>query len=80
MKLTKLALAAMIGLGTLPLAVQADELPNGPHVVTSGQSSVDAAPDIATLAIEVSVSAKDAGEAKKQADSRVQQYLSLIHI
>ncbi|WP_396018879.1 oxidative stress defense protein [Erwinia aphidicola] len=77
-KLTKLALAAMIGLGTLPLAAQADELPNGPHVVTSGQSSVDATPDIATLAIEVNVSAKDAGEAKKQADSRVQQYFDFL--
>ncbi|QUG74450.1 oxidative stress defense protein [Erwinia sp. E602] len=77
-KLTKLALAAMIGLSTLPLAAQADELPNGPHVVTSGQSSVDATPDIATLAIEVNVSAKDAAEAKKQADSRVQQYFDFL--
>ncbi|CAO97856.1 Putative exported protein [Erwinia tasmaniensis Et1/99] len=78
-KLTKLALAAVLGLGTLPLAVQADELPNGPHVVTSGKSSVDATPDIATLAIEVNVSAKDAGDAKKQADTRVQQYFDFLN-
>ncbi|NJC99396.1 oxidative stress defense protein [Candidatus Erwinia dacicola] len=78
-KLTKLALAAMIGLGMLPLTAQADELPSGPHVVTSGQSSVDATPDIATLAIEVNVSAKDEGEAKKQADNLVQQYFDFLN-
>jgi len=77
-KLTKLALAAMIVFGSLPLAAQANELPAGPHVVTSGQSSVDASPDMATLAIEVSVSAKDAAEAKKQADTRVQQYFDFL--
>ncbi|MFU9135552.1 oxidative stress defense protein [Erwinia tasmaniensis] len=78
MKLTKLALAAIIGLGTIPLAALADELPNGPHVVTSGQSSIDATPDIATLAIEVNVSSKDAADAKKQADERVAQYFDFL--
>lgn len=76
MKLTKLALAALIF--TSPFAAVADELPNGPHVVTSGQASVDATPDIATLAIEVGVSSKDASEAKKQADSRVAQYFDFL--
>lgn len=68
MKLKTLALAAMMGLGTLPLAlqVQAAEVPEGPHVVTSGTASVDATPDIATIAIEVSVSAKDAADAKNR--------------
>lgn len=79
MKLNKLALAAMIVMGSLPLAAQADELPAGPHVVTSGQASVDAVPDIATLAIEVNISAKDAAEAKKQADTRVQQYFDFLN-
>ncbi|MGE9551639.1 oxidative stress defense protein [Erwinia amylovora] len=78
MKLTKLALAAMIGFGTVPALALADELPNGPHVVTSGQSSVEATPDIATLAIEVSVSSKEAAEAKKQADARVAQYFDFL--
>ncbi|WP_345828886.1 oxidative stress defense protein [Erwinia sp. HDF1-3R] len=77
-KLTKLALAAIIGLGTIPLTALADELPNGPHVVTSGQSSIDATPDIATLAIEVNVSSKDAADAKKQADERVAQYFDFL--
>jgi uncharacterized protein YggE len=39
---------------------------------------VDATPDIATLAIEVNVAAKDAASAKKQADERVAQYLSFL--
>ncbi|AKE08924.1 hypothetical protein XJ20_03040 [Serratia liquefaciens] len=71
-------MAAMIGLGTLPLALQAAEVPEGPHVVTSGTSSVDATPDIATLAIEVSVSSKDAAQAKKQVDERVAQYFDFL--
>lgn len=79
MKLTKLALAAIIGLGTVPAMALADELPNGPHVVTSGQASVDATPDIATLGIEVSVSSKDATEAKKQVDDRVALYFDFLN-
>jgi uncharacterized protein YggE len=71
-----LALAALMGLGSV--SVQAGELPNGPHVVTSGTASVDAVPDIATLAIEVNVTAKDAASAKKQADDRVAQYLTFL--
>ncbi|MBS6059712.1 MAG: SIMPL domain-containing protein [Pantoea sp.] len=78
MKLKALALAAMMGLGAGSLAAHADELPGGPHIVTSGQASVDARPDIATLAIEVNVSSKDAAEAKKQADDRVAQYFDFL--
>lgn len=78
MKLKALAMAAMVGLGMLPLALQAAEVPEGPHVVTSGTSSVDATPDIATLAIEVSVSSKDAAQAKKQVDERVAQYFDFL--
>lgn len=76
MKFKVMALAALVGFSAIP--VQANELPNGPHIVTSGTASVDATPDIATLAIEVNVSAKDAAFAKKQADERVAQYLSFL--
>ncbi|MBV7406833.1 oxidative stress defense protein [Enterobacter sp. ENT03] len=76
MKFNVIALAAMVGLGAM--SVQASELPNGPHIVTSGTASVDAVPDIATLAIEVNVAAKDAASAKKQADDRVAQYLGFL--
>lgn len=78
MKLKALAMVAMVGLGTLPQALQAAEVPEGPHVVTSGTSSVDAKPDIATLTIEVSVSSKDAAQAKKQVDERVAQYFDFL--
>ena len=44
MKLKALALAAIMSAGALP-GVHADELPNGPHVVTSGKATVDARPD-----------------------------------
>lgn len=76
MKFKVMALAALVSLGAV--SVQANELPNGPHIVTSGTASVDAVPDVATLAIEVNVAAKDAASAKKQADDRVAQYLSFL--
>jgi uncharacterized protein YggE len=75
-KFKLLALVAVLGFATF--AVQANELPDGPHIVTSGAASVDAAPDIATVAIEVKVSAKDAANAKKQADDRVAEYLTFL--
>lgn len=78
MKLKTLTLAAIIGMGALSAAATANELPNGPHIVTSGSASVDATPDIARLAIEVSVSSKDAADAKKQADARVAQYFDFL--
>ncbi|WON77928.1 oxidative stress defense protein [Serratia sp. UGAL515B_01] len=78
MKLNTLALVTMIGLGSLPLTLQAAELPEGPHVVTSGTASVDAIPDMAQLAIEVSVSSKDAAQAKKQVDERIAQYANFL--
>ena len=66
MKFKVIALAALMGISGM--AAQANELPDGPHIVTSGTASVDAVPDIATLAIEVNVAAKDAATAKKQED------------
>ncbi|SNY65166.1 oxidative stress defense protein [Enterobacter sp. CC120223-11] len=76
MKFKVMALAALVGFSAM--SVQANELPDGPHIVTSGTASVDAVPDLATLAIEVNVAAKDAASAKKQADDRVAQYLSFL--
>lgn len=76
MKFKTLALVSMLGLGGM--SVQAAELPAGPHVVTSGTASVDAVPDMATLAIEVNVSDKDAASAKKQADERIAHYMTFL--
>ncbi|MBE5253589.1 MAG: oxidative stress defense protein [Enterobacterales bacterium endosymbiont of Blomia tropicalis] len=78
MKLKALALAAIMSAGAVPLGAQADELPNAPHVVTSGKATIDARPDIATLSIVVNVSSKNAADAKKQADERVQQYFDFL--
>ena len=78
MKFKVIALAALMGISGM--AAQANELPDGPHIVTSGTASVDAEPDIATLAIEVNVAAKDAATAKKQADERVAQYISFLEL
>ena len=78
MKFKVIALAALMGISGM--AAQANELPDGPHIVTSGTASVDAVPDIATLAIEVNVAAKDAATAKKQADERVAQYISFLEL
>lgn len=78
MKFKVIATAALMGFSGM--AVQANELPDGPHIVTSGTASVDAVPDIAILAIEVNVTAKDAASAKKQADERVAQYISFLEL
>lgn len=78
MKFKVIAPAALMGISGM--AAQANELPDGPHIVTSGTASVDAVPDIATLAIEVNVAAKDAATAKKQADERVAQYISFLEL
>lgn len=78
MKLKALALVAAMSTGALSGMVQAGEVPEGPHVVTSGQASVDARPDMATLSIMVSVASKEAADAKKQADARVAQYFDFL--
>ena len=51
MKFKVIALAALMGISGM--AAQANELPDGPHIVTSGTASVDAVPDIATQLSEL---------------------------
>lgn len=79
-KLKTLTLAIIIGLATFALAlpINADEMPAGPHLSTTGSASVDVTPDIATISIEVSFFAKDAAAAKKQVDTRVTQYFYFL--
>ncbi|WP_159565919.1 oxidative stress defense protein [Budvicia diplopodorum] len=76
MKLKTLAIAAMVAM--LPLTTMAAELPDGPHIVTTGTSSINVVPDMATLMIDVSVTNKEAAEAKKQNDERVAKYMDLL--
>lgn len=58
--------------------VQAADIPEGPHLATSGTSSVSATPDIATLTFQVTASAKDAASAKTQVDERVAKYFDFL--
>lgn len=80
MKLKTLTLILFVGLMTavLSLPISADEMPAGPHLSTIGTASVDAVPDIATIMIEVSYSAKDAAIAKRQVDKRITQYYDFL--
>ncbi|MDF7681418.1 oxidative stress defense protein [Enterobacteriaceae bacterium ESL0689] len=74
MKLILIALAVMTTLGL----AQASEIPDGPHIITSGSARIEAVPDIAELTIEVNIIAKEATTAKKQVDDRVAQYLAFL--
>lgn len=67
-----------ITLLTLTAVTRASEVPNDPHIVTSGSANIEAIPDIATLDIEVNTVAQSAVTAKKQADERVAQYLDFL--
>ena len=78
MKLKRLTLAAIIGLAMSVLPTNAEEMPAGPHLSTIGTASIDVTPDIATITIEVSYSARDAATAKKQVDTRVMRYFYFL--
>lgn len=60
------------------LPINADEMPAGPHLSTTGSANIDVTPDIATITIEASYSAKEAAEAKRQVDKRVSQYFDFL--
>lgn len=80
MKFKALTLAVIIGLTSfgLMLPINADEMPAGPHLSTTGTASIDVKPDIALITIEVSYTAKEAVEAKRQVDKRVIQYFDFL--
>ncbi len=60
-------LAAMLALGSLSgMTASAAELPSVPHISTSGNAIIKAAPDMATLTINVSETQKSAADAKKK--------------
>lgn len=78
MKLHKF-IYSLIALSSLfPFISKADEWPSVPHVVTSGIADVEAIPDMVTLSIKVSALAKNAVDAKKQVDHRVDQYFDFL--
>lgn len=58
MKLKSLVLAAMMAGVAVPAIAQANPLPEGPHITTSGNAIIKASPDMATLNINVEVTEK----------------------
>ena len=61
-----------------PQSLLAGAVPEGPHITTSGNATIKATPDMATLNIQVSEKAKDAAQAKKQVDERVAKIFCLL--
>ncbi|MBD2780018.1 oxidative stress defense protein [Xenorhabdus sp. 42] len=79
MKHKSLVLAAMMALGSLSATTaSAAELPSVPHISTSGNAIIKAAPDMATLMINVSETQKSAADAKKKVDERVAKYFDFL--
>lgn len=76
MKLKLLAAATMFSV--LPFTLQASDVPNAPHVITSGVSSIDVQPDMAILTISVTASAKKASDAKDQVDQNMAKYFEFL--
>lgn len=65
-----LALAGMASAGT--------PLPDGPHVVTSGEGKVSVAPDMVTLRLTVTKRSPIAANAKQEADQAVNRFLDAL--
>ncbi|MGY0505647.1 SIMPL domain-containing protein [Luteimonas sp. e5] len=53
-------------------------LPDGPHVVASGEGRVTVAPDMAELSVSVDVNAPTAAAAKQAADAAVGRFLAVL--
>lgn len=66
MKLSSIIFLAMMSVSSLPLLAQANSLPNGPHIVTSGNATIKAIPDMVTLLINVAVTEKMRHQLKRQ--------------
>lgn len=68
-----------MSVSSLPLLAQANSLPNGPHIVTSGNATIKATPDMVTLLINVAVTEKNAASAKSAVDKRVKEYFDFLN-
>lgn len=66
MKLSSIIFLAMMSVSSFPLLAQANSLPNGPHIVTSGNATIKATPDMVTLLINVAVTEKMLHQLKRQ--------------
>lgn len=79
MKLFQIVIPAILAGSLTSLAALAGEVPDSPHISTSGHASVQAKPDMATLSIVVQLTAQQAADAKKQVDARVAKYFDFLH-
>ncbi|MDR0219387.1 MAG: oxidative stress defense protein [Enterobacteriaceae bacterium] len=79
MKRNSLVFAMMLAVGSLScVAASAAELPSVPYISTSGNATIKANPDMATLMIHVKVSQKSATDAKNKVDERVAKYFDFL--
>ena len=78
MKLHPLVISVVLAGSLSALPAMAANVPDQPHISTSGHASVDVKPDMATLTIVVEQTARQAPEAKKRVDDRVAQYFDYL--
>lgn len=78
MKLYPLVISVALAGSLSALPVMAADVPDQPHISTSGHASVEVKPDMATLTIIVEQTARQAAEAKKRVDDRVAQYFDYL--
>lgn len=74
--LTSVILAGSLSAVAVPaLAI---DVPNKPHISTSGRGLVEVTPDMAILNIVVELTASKASDAKQQVDQRVARYFDFL--
>lgn len=78
MKLYPMVISVALAGSLSALPVMAADVPDQPHISTSGHASVEVKPDMATLKIVVEQTARQAAEAKKRVDDRVAQYFDYL--
>lgn len=70
--------ALMAALAVMP-ALAGTPLPEGPHVVASGQGKVVVAPDVAESSVSVETNTTQPAEAKQRVDAAINRFLAALH-
>lgn len=79
MKLKPWVMSVVLASSLSSLSVVAADMPDKPHISTSGHGLVEVKPDMATLNIVVELTAAQAAPAKTQVDQRVARYFDFLH-
>ncbi|WP_434340094.1 SIMPL domain-containing protein [Motilimonas cestriensis] len=69
--------AIIISLCLFSSSLFAGQLPDGPHVITTGFAEVKASPDMAIIEVSAEVIHSDGLQAKQELDKRVEQFIGL---